>query len=232
CPQRRLHPDPGHPGENLACAAAPIRTTSPVVTGRGQCRTLCPPERWRKGEGVPAAKQWGKGQCRTLCPPERWRKGEGVPAAKQWGRGQGRTLCPPERRRKGEGDPAPKQWGRGQRRTLCPPERQRKGKGSPLRSSGVGGSVEPVDHRQRAVSGAPMRVRPAQDDRDTLTRFRSIGPAEQGGHRSRRSGLHNDPQLVPEVLLSPDDVLVRDQHRLRSEEHTSELQSRENLVCR
>src|SRR5437870_6101429 len=41
------------------------------------------------------------------------------------------------------------------------------------------------------------------------------------GHRSSTGGAHN-------IALSPD----RTEHRPRSEEHTSELQSRGHLVCR
>src|SRR2546430_10085402 len=44
----------------------------------------------------------------------------------------------------------------------------------------------------------------------------------------RSRPVHRDDQQVPPAL----DERVRFLHRLRSEEHTSELQSQSNLVCR
>src|SRR5436309_8414028 len=63
------------------------------------------------------------------------------------------------------------------------------------------------------------------------TLFRSVGPLDE--HRSQLGqalgGLVAD---VGEGLLCPFILLNHRGTLLRSEEHTSELQSRENLVCR
>src|SRR5690242_21626278 len=52
-------------------------------------------------------------------------------------------------------------------------------------------------------------------------------PTERG-HRPRQK--IREPRLIRIVQMAPDDVRVR--HPSRSEEHTSELQSHVNLVCR
>src|SRR5436309_10853052 len=56
------------------------------------------------------------------------------------------------------------------------------------------------------------------------TLFRSEDPGG-GGARTRRPHPHDDRDLGVEQALA-------DRAHRRSEEHTSELQSRENLVCR
>src|SRR3712207_7919180 len=67
--------------------------------------------------------------------------------------------------------------------------------------------------------------------------YRSLGeqrlsPAEERFEKGRRTvGLFLAPLVTIVFALLPVD-LPRDQHLLRSEEHTSELQSRQYLVCR
>src|SRR5690606_40540345 len=59
-------------------------------------------------------------------------------------------------------------------------------------------------------------------------------PHEPGCRSGGVSGLHSGDQghCRRRILRQPGDLRRRRPGRLRSEEHTSELQSRENLVCR
>src|SRR5437870_8974722 len=60
------------------------------------------------------------------------------------------------------------------------------------------------------------------------TLFRSRSPGRPAGDGRRRQGRHDPPRPVgPEPAGLP-----RDRVQGRSEEHTSELQSRGHLVCR
>src|SRR2546430_10739261 len=54
---------------------------------------------------------------------------------------------------------------------------------------------------------------------------------EYGRHRLRRTAAHSDLALGIDVHPVPLPVLLGDRQS-RSEEHTSELQSQSNLVCR
>src|SRR5690606_42141130 len=60
---------------------------------------------------------------------------------------------------------------------------------------------------------------------DLLERLAALGRRRDRREEERPRALHDHPELV-EQRLQPGD------QALRSEEHTSELQSRENLVCR
>src|SRR5436309_11805596 len=57
---------------------------------------------------------------------------------------------------------------------------------------------------------------------------------KQGEDETATTGqeIETDDQALPAQPLAPDDSEIEARHRGRSEEHTSELQSRENLVCR
>src|SRR5207302_9891102 len=63
---------------------------------------------------------------------------------------------------------------------------------------------------------------------------REAGASCVGGHDgwSRRASAHVVDELYCSVLFRRGAPLTRASLRSRSEEHTSELQSRENLVCR
>src|SRR5690606_38713086 len=69
------------------------------------------------------------------------------------------------------------------------------------------------------------RVSRGEHLRSPAARRRRGGAPENEKRPSSRSRT-GDPQPLPQHRVLPD------QSRLRSEEHTSELQSRENLVCR
>src|SRR5207302_11191789 len=65
-----------------------------------------------------------------------------------------------------------------------------------------------------------------------LLRLVGVG-AEPEGHRERHQPVGGSLAAhVEHAFHAVDRLLERRGHRLRSEEHTSELQSRENLVCR
>src|SRR5690606_40329593 len=98
-------------------------------------------------------------------------------------------------------------------------------RGDPAPGRGTGEARH--DRHRDGESGAYARSRSAGDERvRELERF-VTAPAEGGTH-----GLNPPWQLgyVPAGVLS--DAGLPSWPRLRSEEHTSELQSRENLVCR
>src|SRR5207302_10827876 len=61
-----------------------------------------------------------------------------------------------------------------------------------------------------------------------LAKAHLLGVAQHGNHQPL-AAADRDPDVVIMVI---DDVVVADLGIHRSEEHTSELQSRENLVCR
>src|SRR5437870_6507292 len=64
----------------------------------------------------------------------------------------------------------------------------------------------------------------------TLFRSRRLGRAPRAGHCGHRSA---DGVNCPHSAMTPEDVeVLYDAHAPRSEEHTSELQSRGHLVCR
>src|SRR5690606_41440931 len=69
---------------------------------------------------------------------------------------------------------------------------------------------------------------------DALPIWRALAKAQE--MRSRRAQLRQDLKRgavsLREVLARQDDEVVKKMRVARSEEHTSELQSRENLVCR
>src|SRR5690606_40029265 len=64
-------------------------------------------------------------------------------------------------------------------------------------------------------------------------RFRSLGHVILSGHRSRKREGHGGPdrQQRSGHRSAADYQAGRSRRRSRSEEHTSELQSRDNLVC-
>src|SRR3712207_7158772 len=64
------------------------------------------------------------------------------------------------------------------------------------------------------------------------TLFRSQHPSHRG--TGRRVGRGSDPagKSVHEEVRTPARLPARGERRVRSEEHTSELQSRQYLVCR
>src|SRR5690606_41548710 len=57
-------------------------------------------------------------------------------------------------------------------------------------------------------------------------------PGRGSAGRRRQGRAHRQPGPVRPRIVGPDEHLSRGGRTLRSEEHTSELQSRENLVCR
>src|SRR5688572_32108360 len=65
---------------------------------------------------------------------------------------------------------------------------------------------------------------------DALPIYAVLGRPEEGRH-GHADGPRGDRQEVPEVREVPREAVHR-QDRRRSEEHTSELQSQSNLVCR
>src|ERR1035438_10560146 len=65
----------------------------------------------------------------------------------------------------------------------------------------------------------------------------SMGPAVQAGQRESRKNIAQCQQNSPPKLSTPPSSVLNNKnfestHRLRSEEHTSELQSLRHLVCR
>src|SRR2546430_5822593 len=60
----------------------------------------------------------------------------------------------------------------------------------------------------------------------TLFRSRLFRRAARGRHEARSAGAQPDPPVDPTVVEALAEIGVR------SEEHTSELQSQSNLVCR
>src|SRR5690606_39855431 len=76
------------------------------------------------------------------------------------------------------------------------------------------------------------------DDSQTLVSYsRKLGPLQSNRLPSYQFGVYNDPvfgkstvNLLSQLTLESSDPKFGDS--ARSEEHTSELQSRENLVCR
>src|SRR5690606_39712132 len=94
--------------------------------------------------------------------------------------------------------------------------------------------VSPYTTLFRSSARDPGRLRPGsalQDWRGRLPSWlqRELQPVWPGGFRiqtnigdSRKAGFHLSDVALQQLRLDP----------CRSEEHTSELQSRENLVCR
>src|SRR2546421_1855557 len=65
------------------------------------------------------------------------------------------------------------------------------------------------------------------------TLFRSVVRREQNGLAAAVVLADDFPQQQPGLRIEPRARLIQKQHfRIRSEEHTSELQSRSDLVCR
>src|SRR3712207_7637549 len=70
------------------------------------------------------------------------------------------------------------------------------------------------------------------------TLFRSVQDhvcADAGSHRPGTDGIASNPEVTVrggDVLRQTDEPELRRRVRCRSEEHTSELQSRQYLVCR
>src|SRR5207302_10906729 len=97
-------------------------------------------------------------------------------------------------------------------------------------ASGVGRSSESATHSRRPHYPGP---RPLSADPGKLS-YHPPGPT---GRDFIRSWLAGSDEVVPALCLeirSLQPNLSRScfHHHFRSEEHTSELQSRENLVCR
>src|SRR5690606_39930427 len=98
--------------------------------------------------------------------------------------------------------------------------------------------------RDDVVDTSHLLLMPRRPPRSTLfpytTLFRSILGCEdvrriKPGHRlvgEPRPAFGQNPRLLALVGLLPDAQAVQNGAGPRSEEHTSELQSRENLVCR
>src|SRR3712207_8619179 len=62
---------------------------------------------------------------------------------------------------------------------------------------------------------------------------RELGPGgEHRQYREFRYSAHQEPEQLERGRVDPVQVLEHQQRRSRSEEHTSELQSRQYLVCR
>src|SRR5690606_41296812 len=59
--------------------------------------------------------------------------------------------------------------------------------------------------------------------------WRRIGRLGGAGGRAAETGAHVALEFLPQLHVALGELV---HHRPRSEEHTSELQSRENLVCR
>src|SRR5207302_10871256 len=101
-----------------------------------------------------------------------------------------------------------------------------------------GSSESPSDSATAARSGLssfPIRPPPRAAPFPYTTLFRSLGGLEDAVEGAAElAGLPPHPRVIqPRRRFSLYDLLRTQLGRaLRSEEHTSELQSRENLVCR
>src|SRR5207302_5982553 len=106
------------------------------------------------------------------------------------------------------------------------------------------GRVRPRSHHQRAGRGTVRSAAPAEREGRALRRYAAHrrGPAPRplflrARLLLRRHGSPGSIRLVP-ALADAEEAARRALHGRRagkagrSEEHTSELQSRENLVCR
>src|SRR2546427_1915739 len=84
------------------------------------------------------------------------------------------------------------------------------------------GAVVPPGEETALLTVKPERV--TEPPCDELTKRRTLGVAEHD--------LAAPLLRVPDVAILRGDVEVAAEHHRRSEEHTSELQSQSNLVCR
>src|SRR2546430_13061188 len=68
--------------------------------------------------------------------------------------------------------------------------------------------------------------------RSTLFPYTTLFRSDVDDLRLRRDPLQHAMTGADEVVREPEVGQERDEHQRRSEEHTSELQSQSNLVCR
>src|SRR5690606_41171490 len=107
------------------------------------------------------------------------------------------------------------------RTQINPPSKSREASRADLRGDWPAPGAHPADRAAHPLAVGVPRTVPGNVPRP-------VPPAR------RRRPLHLDPPDQPLTDAVPDPLhqLALQQPQLRSEEHTSELQSRENLVCR
>src|SRR5690606_20141659 len=94
----------------------------------------------------------------------------------------------------------------------------------PAESASLAGPIAPPEAAEFASSGAPAG--PAETPRAVSW------PDSTGSKSSPESAAPDDGAPVTGPGTTCGFAVLRECHATRSEEHTSELQSRENLVCR